>query len=199
MSRLDAEQSATESSAPGRTAREESVDDFSPEWCQKLLNDPLYQHSSPVTRAVGGSNGQSYNSLIGKTLFTDNTLRAMRFLYKPGDRTKGTSGELVALISIGSEMCSHTGVLHGGINTTIVDEVAGGLAVREASHNLMAVNFNINLRKSVKAPGLILGRAWIDRPPQGRKVWVKCVLEQDGVTCIDSESLFLKVNMGGKL
>jgi acyl-coenzyme A thioesterase PaaI-like protein len=92
-------------------------------------------------------------------------------------------------------MCSHTGVLHGGINTTIVDEVAGRLAVMEASQSLMAVNLNVNLRKSVKAPGLVLVKAWIDRPPEGRKVWVKCRIEQGDVTCIEAEGLWLKVNM----
>ena len=92
-------------------------------------------------------------------------------------------------------MCSHTGVLHGGINTTIVDEVAGRLAVMEASPPLMAVNFNVNLRKSVQAPGLILVKAWIERPAEGRKVWVKCRIEQDGVTCIEAEGLWVKLKV----
>lgn len=30
---------------------------------------------------------------------------------------------------------------------------------------------------------------------QGRKFWVKCVIEQDGVTCIDAECLYLKINV----
>ena len=123
----------------------------------------------------------------------------MKFLYKPGDKIRGTTGELLVLVSLGSEMCSHAGVLHGGINTTIIDEVGGGLAVRESSNNLMAVNFNVNLRKAVRAPGIVLARAWIDRRPEGRKFWVKCCIEQDGVRCIEAESLYLKVNATVKL
>ena len=163
--------------------------DFSPEWCQTLLNDPAYEHITSSTRLVDGPHGQSSNSLLGRTLFTNSTLRAMKYLYKPGDKT------MLALVSLGSDMCSHTGVLHGGINTTIVDEVAGRLAVTESSQALMAVNLNVNLRKSVRAPGLILVRAWIERPPEGRKVWVKCCIEQNDVTCIEAEGLWVKVNM----
>ena len=165
------------------------MQDFSPEWCQSLLNDPAYEHITSNTRLVDGPFGQSFNSLLGRTLFTDTTFRAIKCLYKASDET------MVALVSLGSDMCSHTGVLHGGINTTIVDEVAGRLAVTVSSQALMAVNLNVNLRKSVKAPGLVLVRAWIERPPEGRKVWVKCRIEQDEVTCIEAEGLWVKVNM----
>ena len=155
-----------------RTTREESMEDFSPEWCQELLNDPTYKPVSHSTRVVGGPNGSSFNSLMGRTLFTDRTIRAMRVLHKPADKNKETGNELLALISLGDEMCSHANVLHGGINTTIIDEIGGafaGLAVEEYTTSLMAVNFNVNLRKAVRAPGIVLVRAWIERPPEGRK------------------------------
>ncbi|KAK3722461.1 hypothetical protein LTR37_002453 [Vermiconidia calcicola] len=176
--------------------RKESLDDFSPEWCQKLLNNPSYEQTGAGSRTVGGPTGKSSNSLIGKTLFTDHTLRAIRFLYKPKANEREFGGELLALVSLGDEICSHANVLHGGINTTIIDEVSGGLAMRESvPHSLMAVNFTVKLRKSVKTPGIVLVRAWLDRKPEGRKVWVKCRTEQDGITCIESESLYLHVGM----
>ena len=179
-----------------RIFREESLEDLSPEWCQKLLKDPAYEHCYHYTRLVGGPNGSTYNILMGKTLFTDHTFRAMKVLYKPANKDKGTNSELLTLISLGDEMCSHANVLHGGINTTIVDEVAGDLATREHQEPMMAVNFNVNLRKAVRTPGIVLVRAWIERPAEGRKIWVKCTIEQDGVTCIEGESLYLKLNRG---
>ena len=178
-----------------KTAREESIKDFSPDWCQKLLNDGSYQHIPPSTRTTDGPK----NSLIARTLFTDTTIRAIKLLYKPGDKPRGTSSELLALISIGGEMCSYAGVLHGGINATIIGEVGGALAMRETSTDVMALNFNVNLRKAVRAPGLVLARAWFERPAEGRKVWVKCRIEQDGVTCMEAENLYLMVNLKGKL
>ena len=204
MSKLDVQQNATSSpsSSPkctDRTAREETVDDFSPDWCQKLLNDPSYRHTTPRTRVVGGTHGPSFNSLMGRTLFTDHTIRAMKFMYKPGHQATGTTGELLALISLGGEVCSHAGVLHGGMCTTIFDEVAGGLAGRESQKLLMAVNFNVNLRKSVKAPGILLVRAWIERPQEGRKIWVKGRFEQDGVECFDGEGMWLEVEASPRL
>ncbi len=61
------------------------------------------------------------------------------------------------------------------MNTVLVDEIAGYLAMREAppGTNMMAVNFNVNLRKSVKTPGIVVGRAWRERREEGRKWWVK--------------------------
>lgn len=202
MSKRDEEQNATPSASPARgeernTIREESLEDFSPEWCQNLLNDPSYEQVNHGTRIADGS----LNSLIGKTLFTDHTIRAIRVLCKPEDKSKGTSGELLALMSLGDEMCSYPNTLHGGINTTLLGEVGGALAGRQtsSSERITAVNFNVNLRKSVRAPGIVLVRAWMERPPEGRKIWVKCRTEQDGVTCIESENLYLKVNVKGKL
>ena len=168
----------------GDAERQERRDDFSPEWCQRLLTDRSYEQINQSLRKSGGSTGPSHCTLMGKTLFTDKTIRAMKFLYKPPvdntDHTKAPvgedyeiGGEVLALISLGDEMCSHANVLHGGINTTIIDEV-GALALPEIVSNFMAVNFNVNLRKAVKTPGIILVRAWMDRPPEGRKTWVRC-------------------------
>lgn len=83
----------------------------------------------------------------------------------------------------------------------LVDEIGGSLAFREVpdAHSLMAVNFNVNLRKSVRTPGLVLGRAWVERRPEGRKVWIKVQLEQNGQICIESEILYLKMKSEGKL
>ena len=203
------------SSTPGNIGtrvREDTLDDFSAAWCQDLLNDPIYVAIEIATRRLGGPQGASWGSLMAKTLNTDNTIRAMRLLYRPppaqqsqiaqgtvgkGDEQAG--GEVLALMSLGDELCSHTNVLHGGINTTIVDEIGGELAGRTVKDHLMAVNFNVNLRKSVKTPGIIIVRAWMERPPEGRKVWVKCRIEQDGQTCIESENLYVKIAPRGKL
>lgn len=197
------------------TGHEERMKDFSRDWCRKLLDDPSFEQTDAFSRRPPPhSSDASYSTLMRKTLFTDQTIRAMKYLYKPPEAFAGESrtsisttsngrvgGELLALISVGGEMCSHPNTLHGGINTVLVDEIGGGLAFREIpnAQSLMAVNFNVNLRKSVKTPGLILGRAWVERPSEGRKVWIKVQLEQDGVTCIESENMYLKVKPKGKL
>lgn len=206
MSQNDGEDDATSigflvGSSSGTATDQESVDDFSPEWCQKLLNDSSYEHANIATRKLGAL-GPASNSLMAKTLFTDNTFRAIKLLYKPPNSdpsARRIGGELLALISLGDEMCSHVHTLHGGINTTIIDEIGGELAGREVKDYLMAVNFNVNLRKAVRTPGIILCRAWMERKPEGRKVWVKCSIEQDGKTCIEGENLYLRIDMKGKL
>lgn len=183
----------------GETIRDETDDDFRADWCQQLLRHPAYRTVPLFTRKMSTPTESSpYNTLMGRTLFTDDTLRAVKFLYKPPGEN-GLDGELLALISVGGGMCSHSDTLHGGINTVLVDEIGGALANQLIPEPLMAVNLNVNLRKPVRTPGLILGRAWIDRRPEGRKVWVKIRLEQDGVTCIESENLYLKMQPQGKL
>lgn len=67
--------------------------------------------------------------------------------YWPSDAAESTNGELLALISLGDEMSSHANILHGGINTTIVDEVGGGLASRANPDSFMAFNFNATYAK----------------------------------------------------
>lgn len=160
--------------------------DFSPKWCQTLLNDPSYTDGTPNDRSRDPK-GTTVNNLMSKTLFTPTTIRAIRYLYQPAANTpqssssdiahdpKRISGSLIALISLGSELCSYPDTLHGGINTVLVDEIAGALALKEAPDGcmLMAVNFNVNLRKSVRTPGLAVGRAWRERGEEGRKWWVR--------------------------
>lgn len=192
----------------------ERIADFIPEWCRKLLNDPSFEQSDAFSRRPAQSLDVAYSTLMRQTLFTDGTIRAMRYLYKPRKSFETASstppstasssridGELLALVSVGGDMCSHPDTLHGGINTVLVDEIGGDLAFREVpeAHSLMAVNFNVNLRKSVKTPGIVLGRAWVERPPEGRKVWIKVQLEQNDQVCIQSEILYLKVKPKGSL
>ena len=183
------------------TFREENISDFSPQWCQEILNDKSYVDISAQTRRLG-NHDTTYNSLLDKTLFTSTTIRAIKYLYKPPKPAPerlnvpapaSRGGEVLALISLGTELCSHANVLHGGINTTIVDQVGGHLAMKENTEPLMAVNMNVNLRKAVRTPGVVLCRAWIERRPEGRKVWIKCRTEQEGLVCIESENLYVKV------
>ena len=189
-----------EDSHEPRSFRAESTEDFTPEWCQEILNDPSWKRTSMSTRKLGGPQGPKLNSLLAKTLFTDNTIRAVQTFYRPKEAANGVGGEVVALLSLGDEICSHVNVLHGGMNAMLVGEIGAHLAMQEFPGDIMAANMNVNLRKSVKIPGIVVGRAWMERPPEGRKVWVKIRLEQDGVTCIEAENLYLKVHhLRGKM
>lgn len=149
----------------------EFIDDFSPEWCQKILKDPSYQHITPWTRTPN-TDGSTWKTLMSKTLSTDSTIRSMKFFYKPGQTPN--AGHLLALVSVGGGLCGHLDTLHGGTNMVLIAEIGAGLAgAGLPDETLMAANFNVSLRRRVRGPGLILGRAWFEKPPQGRKIWVK--------------------------
>lgn len=156
--------------------------DFETSKYQPFLHDPIYQPLPSYTRTAP-SPGSTFNTLMARTLHTPSTIRAIQYLYAPPSSIPTISspstpkppvpghGTLLALISLGTEMCSHENVLHGGINTVLVDEVGGVLAMKEApaGTSMMAVNFNVNLRRSVKVeatPTVVLGRAWLERAPE---------------------------------
>lgn len=186
--------------------KEEQFSDFHPEWCQELLKDPSYTQGNALSRKPGQSQGTRL-SLMSRTLFTENTIRAVRVLYKPPQRMMRESrdaledssndrlgGEVLMLISLGDELGSHPGIVHGGLVMVLVDEVGGGIVSHELTHpdTIHSANFNINMRKSVRAPGILLGRAWIERAPERRKVWVKVRLEQEGDVCAEGEVLYVR-------
>lgn len=159
--------------------------DFSLSPYAHYLHDPTLQPLPFYTRTPPPQNSTS-NTLMSRTLHTLTTIRAIQYLYAPPPTTPSSSksasapplGSLLALISLGPEMCSHENVLHGGINTVLVDEVGGVLAMQEASKGtaMMAVNFNVNLKRSVRIKEqegqgrgtVVLGRAWFERVPEVR-------------------------------
>ncbi|KAK5170489.1 uncharacterized protein LTR77_005077 [Saxophila tyrrhenica] len=154
-------------------------------WCKALLEDSSYEHVESHTGSLDRPLAPGSMTLMARTLATPATFRAITYLYSTsspaastipdGSEVEGDGGHILALISVGSEMTSHVNTLHGGILSTLVDEVGGALAMREAAFgtNMMAVNFNINLKKPTRTPSVILGRAWREKKGEGRKHWIR--------------------------
>ena len=64
---------------------------------------------------------------------------------------------------------------------------------------MFTVQLNVRFQKPVKTPGAVRTRAWIDRIEDGgRKVWVRGVVEGDGVTHARAEGMWLSVKAKGQ-
>ncbi|KAH7066314.1 HotDog domain-containing protein [Paraphoma chrysanthemicola] len=80
--------------AHGGSKQIEHLEDFTAhEWCNELLSDPAVTHMSKrhVTTLRKGVS----NTFFTRTLFTDNAIRAMLSLYKPGNGQKREPGEAI--------------------------------------------------------------------------------------------------------
>jgi len=73
------------------------------------------------------------------------------------------------LISLGSGVDGHSGS-HGGFVLLLLDEAMGLLAATEHSRAIFTVALDAKFHKGVPTPGVVLCRAWIEKPAQGRRM-----------------------------
>ena len=83
------------------------------------------------------------------------------------------------------------------MSATILDEVAGiiGYMHKAAGKLIVTAYMNVNYRKSMPTPGLVLARAWLDgERSHGRKIYVKARIEDgEGSVFAEAEVLFIEV------
>ena len=80
---------------------------------------------------------------------------------------------MTALLEFGPDLAGHLGICHGGVLSTVLDEVMGTLAILYCGSNekgIFTANLTVDFRKPVPAPGMVLVRARIERR-EGRKIF----------------------------
>jgi len=183
--------------------REEALKDFDIPWCQALFSDPAYLRLPHPERLPHKANAK-IPTVINGPLWSDKTIRACTCFYKrppPGNdnssgKSYGLGAELSILYSLGSDVGGHPGLCHGGIIAVMLDELTAGLA-----WNLFHKDFgytaylNTTFVKELKIPAVVRTRAWIDpeRPVEGKKSWVKSVVEDgEGTVYTKGEALWIR-------
>lgn len=171
-------------------------DDFNIPWCKSILNDPSYTQISHPNR-IQPSDSSTQSSLFSRTLQTDSTIRAYAALYKnviDQPEHLPEAGEVRMLLSLGTALNGHADVLHGGIIATIVDELTGLLVYKTyRSREIFTVSLTTAFKKPIRTPNVIFGRAWMERAPERRKVWINCTLEDEaGIVHATGEVLYIK-------
>lgn len=173
------------------------LDDFALPWCQQLLSDPALSHVMVGSRTQ--RRGGTENSLLGKTLWSDSTIRASRGFYRAPITTATTEpphdpkqGQLYLLLSLGSDMNGHEDVAHGGTLSVLLDEVMGMLAYTEQKQEVMTVALNVKFLKPLPTPGVVLCKASMARAPDKRKFWTQGSIEDgSGGVYATGEALFI--------
>ena len=163
-------------------------------WAVKLFNDPTLEpfHNTYYQPST------SLNSFIGDTLSTRDTISAWQsFQKKPGHGGTNELPEVLAAIKIGSGVNGYFDTCHGGFISLLLDEVTSNTAdlAREESKATMTAYLNVQYKKPVRTPGVILLRAKVVKR-EGRKLWVEASIEDgEGGIMATAEALFLIVEM----
>ncbi|KAK1989470.1 thioesterase superfamily protein [Colletotrichum cereale] len=84
---------------------------------------------------------------------------------------------LVSISHLGTDMCGHPGIVHGGLVATMLDEGLARCCLAALPHNVgVTAKLEINYRKPVHAGTYVVLRARTIRV-EGRKAWVEGQLE----------------------
>lgn len=105
---------------------------------------------------------------------------------------------LVSLAYLGTDLCGHAGMVHGGMLATMMDEGLARCSFSSfPSHVGVTANLNINYRKPTPAGSFVVLKAETVRV-EGRKVWVKGRIEtleendKAGILLVEAEGLFIE-------
>ncbi|EKD13200.1 uncharacterized protein L3040_003004 [Drepanopeziza brunnea f. sp. 'multigermtubi'] len=173
----------------------------SPRAQEYLQNTELHPFTTEARKPKGQSTA---DRLIANTLATGDTIAAWQSLYKPakasGDGNDGKEGErpygeAINLLKIGEGVNGHIDTAHGGFLGTVLDECIGNVGEYERPEGTrtMTAYLNVNYKRPVPTPSVIIVRAWLDRI-EGRKMFGKGVIEdEEGRICVTAETLFLTV------
>jgi 3'-phosphoadenosine 5'-phosphosulfate synthase len=84
---------------------------------------------------------------------------------------------LVSILYLGSDLCGHPGLIHGGFLATILDESFARCSFAALPHHVaVTANLNINYRAPAEANSFLVLRATTTKV-EGRKAWIEGRIE----------------------
>ncbi|KIN07567.1 hypothetical protein OIDMADRAFT_151206 [Oidiodendron maius Zn] len=167
-------------------------------WCASLLSAPGFKHTETFSRTVKAHNE---DTLFGQTLKSDNTITHAHSVYLPST-TKSPAPilEVRTFVTLSTGMNGGPNTLHGGMITTLMDDVMGTLLKlnREAEKRGetafgVTAKIDVRFRKLMLTPGTYCVGARVTKV-EGKKVrlegWVR---DEDNDVCVTSKSLWILV------
>lgn len=108
------------------------------------------------------------HSLTASTLAGDTKIPVPPVIF-----TKGQGEELVAISYLGSDLCGHVGIVHGGLLATMLDEGLARCCFAALPNRVgVTARLEIDYRKVCKSEGFVVLKARTERV-EGRKAWVR--------------------------
>ncbi len=157
---------------------------------QELRAKPQYSESRPHLKIP---ESQRSHNLTGGTL-----MGAGKVVVPPFTWAEKGGKSLVQIQYLGSDLCGHPGIVHGGLLATICDEGLARCCFGALPNKIgMTANLNINYRSPAPAGTFIVLRAETTKV-EGRKAWVEGRIEtlvgegETPVVLVEASALFIE-------
>ncbi|KAJ1965577.1 hypothetical protein GGI12_000675 [Dipsacomyces acuminosporus] len=100
--------------------------------------------------------------------------------------------QFVVIAHLGHKLCGHPGIVHGGVQATLFDEITARPAFWNLPRNVaVTANLNVSYRRPVRSDQILVFRTWLDKL-DGRKAVIKAQLEDTkGNILSDAEALYV--------
>lgn len=136
------------------------------------------------------------HTITSTTLNTPETIASFDSYYSlPSAQNNYPFGLYTYILQLGSGMNGHPHKLHGGILSLILDVTMGRASWHHCSDGMtiFTVTMTVDYKKPISTPGELLCKTWLEGRSEGRKHWVKAIVEQNGTTVAEGSTLFLEV------
>ncbi|KAL1985166.1 hypothetical protein VTN96DRAFT_8188 [Rasamsonia emersonii] len=157
---------------------------------EKLRADPAYTESRPHLKIPEEFRSRN---LTGGTLAGPN-----RIVVPPYVWSQKSGRDMVSIFYLGSDVCGHPGIVHGGLLATILDEGLARCCFPVLPNGIgVTANLNIDYRKPVPADTYAVLRASTVKV-EGRKAWVEGRIEtlpegdEEPVVLVEAKGLFVE-------
>jgi adenylylsulfate kinase len=135
----------------------------------ELRSRPEFSESRPHLKIPAA---QRTHSLTGGTLMGLGKVVVPPFVW-----SEAGGKSLVSISYLGSDLCGHPGLIHGGLLATILDEGLARCCFAALPNKIgMTANLNINYRAPAPAGAFVVLRAKTVKV-EGRKAWVEGHIE----------------------
>ena len=154
----------------------------------ELRKRPEYSESRPHMKIP---ESQRSHNLTGGTLMGPGKVVVPPYIWSEGGKS------LVSISYLGSDLCGHPGLVHGGLLATLLDEGLARCCFAALPNKVgMTANLNINYRAPTPGGAYVVLRAKTTKV-EGRKAWVEGHIEtlagegEKPVILVEATALFI--------
>ncbi|KAI1159711.1 thioesterase superfamily protein [Nemania serpens] len=165
-------------------------------WCAPHLKGDRIVAKTPRSR-VPKPTGE--DALFGHTLNSESTVVRMLQVYEEPPSATERVNEVKVFLTLGGGLNGYPDICHGGLVTTILDEVIGILIpinsdrTRLPNGTHMTAYLNTSFIRPVPTPATILARAWFTKA-EGRKLYTQGSIEDEsGRILARADALFVEL------
>ncbi|GAP90958.1 putative thioesterase superfamily protein [Rosellinia necatrix] len=165
-------------------------------WCARHFNGDRIVTQTPPCR-ISKPTGE--DALFAHTLNSEITIGRMLQVYEEPRSPKDRVDQIKVFIKLGNGLDGFPNVCHGGLVTTMLDEVIGALLPLNQdrksipSGTYMTAYLNTSFLRPVPTPTTILVRSWFTGV-EGRKYFTKGTIESEGgIILARADALFIRL------